>query len=228
MCCAWTSHSSQRTRSCGHDRAAESSPTALWTSTASWLSITFGRKTLGSTCAPAPICSPWTRAPPSSMSQVRDWHRSLTWSSFSELAQASPVSLSSCAWQLHVLVLVSCCFSLIRLNSSVQQPCLFFFPLVLFDQCSSGNYFGFLLWFDLCVCVCVCLFTNQPASVSSYYRCQTFTLENNTACERLRGESIIESVHSNEEGFIVDQIRAQIFVFWFFRQLNQSFLLGSI
>lgn len=176
-CCARISHSSQRTRSCGHVRATASSPTAPWTSTASLQSATFGPKTPGCTCAPAPTCSPWTRAPPSSMSQVRDWprplnHRSLT-SSRCHLSVYPPAP--------------NCCMFLL-----LSSPCMLFFVLFCFKPGYPFCFFSYAtrlsvqqhgLFFHLsnstqfhqettlgfpALVQSACLLTNQIASASSY------------------------------------------------------------
>lgn len=139
---------------------------------ASSQSGTFGLKTPGSTCALAPICSPWTRALPSSMSQVRDWHRSLSHCSLSSfechLSVYPPVHDSCMFLHLPSLLLFfffATWFSLTTLSC----PCniMAYFPL---SYLTSVHLEMFLV----SCCGLICLLTNQTASASSYCLCPTF------------------------------------------------------
>lgn len=176
---ARTLPSSQPTRLCGHVKAAASSPPALWTSTASSRSRTFGLKTPGSTCAPAPTCSTWTRARPSSMSQVRDWHRSLRHRSLSSLKlhlSVYPPVYDSCMFPLSSSLLLFIILAT-RFSFQTRLRCLCNRMAYLSTCLIWPMFLKEWLWFPALfwsVFLPVCLHTNQTASASSYCPCQTF------------------------------------------------------
>lgn len=196
---AWTLHSSQHTRLCGPVRAAASSPTAPWTSTASSLFGTFGPKMPGCTCAPAPTCLPWTRAQLSSLSQVCDWRRSLSHRSLRFLTVSPPVH-DSCMFSL-----LSCLVFFLLLILLMA-----YFSLVLFEQllCKKKSLFFFG---SSSVRLSARLTTNQTAL--AFFFCVKFLSKKNTACERLREKFNDQNVLEFSRMRLMSSIR--VFFFYF-------------